>query len=114
MPSLPTLTPLRHCLGRLFVTLSVCVGLAPFSTAQAHPGTHSGSVSARVAHALQSPDHQLTGLLLLAVATILIVCGIRLWRGEVRADRRILSGACLAAAGLIVWSVWHAGGPLST
>jgi len=115
MPSLPTSNPLRHGLARWLAPVSVGVGLAASTaTAVAHPGPHAENASAVLSHVLQSPDHQLTGLMLLAVAAILTVSGIRLWRGQARADRRVLSGACLIAAALIVWSVWQTGAPLST
>ena len=110
MSVLTPLTTLRPGMRRLTAAAGVTLLMGAAAPVQAHEGHHEGSPAALLMHAVTASDHLAVSLLMLSVAAVLTLGGVRLWtRSAQMASPRMLGSVCLGAAGLIVWSVWHVG-----
>jgi hypothetical protein len=60
-------------------------------------------------HVVAHPDHWLASGIMLAVAAVLGVTSVRLWarasRAQAAGARRAMATACLAASGVLIWTV---------
>ena len=110
MSALMPLTTLRTVMRRLTAAAGVTLLMGAAAPVQAHEGPHEGSPVALLMHAFTASDHLAVSLLMLSVAAVLALGGVRLWTTSAQSGSpRALGSACLGAAGFIVWSVWHVG-----
>jgi hypothetical protein len=104
------LTTLRTGMRRLTAAAGVTLLMGAAAPVQAHEGPHDAAPMALLMHAFTASDHLAVSLLMLSVAAVLALGGVRLWMTSAQTvSPRMLGSACLGAAGLIVWSVWHVG-----
>jgi hypothetical protein len=98
-------------LGRLpaFSAISALVVWGAATPAQAHDGPHDTGALALLQHVVAHPDHWLASGIMLAVAAVLGVTSVRLWarasRAQAAGARRAMATACLAASGVLIWTV---------
>jgi len=110
MSALMPLTTLRTGMRRLTAAAGVTLLMGTTAPVQAHEGPHDAAPMALLMHAFTASDHLAVSLLMLSVAAVLALGGVRLWMTSAQTvSPRMLGSACLGAAGLIVWSVWHVG-----
>ena len=97
--------------GRLhaFCTGAALIALSAATPVQAHDGPHDTAVLALMQHAVAHPDHWLVSCAVLAVAAVLGATSVRLWghasRAQAGGARRAMATACLAASGVLIWTV---------
>lgn len=97
--------------GRLpaFSALSALVVWGAAAPVQAHEGPHDTGALALMQHVVAHPDHWLASGIMLALAAVLGVTAVRLWvrasRAQAAGARRAMATACLAASGVLIWTV---------
>jgi hypothetical protein len=97
--------------GRLpaFSAISALVVWGAAAPVQAHDGPHDTGALALIQHVVAHPDHWLASGIMLAVAAVLGVTSVRLWarasRAQAAGARRAMATACLAASGVLIWTV---------